>query len=114
LGSVVAFNGVMGNNLALPNYLDRKRWDELKASGFAGKARKGERVTEKMLPARPLWLADDDVVYHDKLFSKFAGLLTYGSPLDKFAMLWSAQVPINFGEPIYFDPTPQVPNSKRT
>ena len=56
-GSVVAFNGVMENNLAIPNYLDRRRWRDLCCAHFAGSAKHGEHVTEPMLPARPLRMA---------------------------------------------------------
>src|SRR5205085_1322063 len=50
LGSVVAFNGIMENNLAIPNYLDRKRWHELSDHNrFAGPGQNNERVTEPML-----------------------------------------------------------------
>lgn len=113
LGSVVAFNGVMENNLAIPNYLDEPRWKKLSDKGWAGTGTRGERVRGPMLPARPLWLGETDVVYRDKLFSRFAGLLTYGSPLDKFAMLWKGQVPINCGEPIKYVPPDASGRSKK-
>jgi hypothetical protein len=70
-----------------------------------------------MMPPRPLWLADDDVVYREKVLEKFRGLLTYGSPLDKFATIWPARVPINVREPFFhtdaewiniYDPTDPV------
>lgn len=120
LGSVVAYNGVMESAHALPNYLDEGRWRELVRRGFAGRARPPYRVgpVGDMVPARPLWLDNnDDVVYRDQLFGKLRGLLTYGSPLDKFAYLWPARVPINVGEPIFpskaewvnvYDPTDPV------
>ena len=103
LGSVVAFNGLMENAYALPNYLDEARWNKVRGHGrprLAGLSRADDYVKEggDMTPARPLWLRDHDVVYRDRLFSKFRGLLTYGSPLDKFAALWPAKVPINVRE----------------
>ena len=36
-----------------------------------------------------------------KVFSCLRGLLTYGSPLDKFAAIWPARVPNNRGEPVF-------------
>lgn len=104
LGSVVAFNGLMENAHALPNYLDEERWKKVRAHTkprFAGSRRAVDYLKEDgdMTPARPLWLGPKDVIYRDKLFAKFRGLLTYGSPLDKFAALWPAKVPINVREP---------------
>ena len=113
LGSVVAYNGVMENAHALPNYLDEQRWKAL-VSGiavgngrqrFAGPGRQDKDLVPEelgqMVPARPLWLQANDVVYRDELFSKFRGLFTYGSPLDKFAAIWPARVPINVKEPAF-------------
>ncbi|MEI9803478.1 MAG: hypothetical protein WDN48_02140 [Pseudolabrys sp.] len=125
LGSVVAFNGLMENAHALPNYLDEARWKKLKGCKdehdrrLAGAAR--PRIDyladySDMRPARPLWLKPKDVIYRDRLFAKFSGLLTYGSPLDKFAAIWAARVPINKYEPAFahaewinvYDPTDPV------
>lgn len=120
LGSVVAQNGVMENAHALPNYLDEKRWRRLRAMRLGGKARRGRDYVgdvRRMLPARPLWLDQGDVVYRDKLFGKFRGLLTYGSPLDKFAAIWPNRARINVREKAFgrraewinvYDPTDPV------
>jgi hypothetical protein len=51
------------------------------------------------IPARPVWLDDDDIVYRHLLLHKFKGVLTYGSPLEKFAAIWPARVPVNKTEP---------------
>jgi len=107
LGSVVAFNGLMENAYAIPNYLSHKQFRQLeeKVDGkpnteLAGPHRADDVVTTgRMLPARPLWLSKDDVAYRDRLFERFRGLLTYGSPLDKFAAIWPSRVPINVTEP---------------
>jgi hypothetical protein len=118
LGSVVAHNGLMESAHSLPNYLDEARWNDIRDGGFGGPARPGVRLgpVNAMVPARPVWLADGDVVYRDCLFSNFRGLLTYGSPLDKFATIWPARVPIN-NEPAFhtdaewinvYDPTDPV------
>jgi hypothetical protein len=119
LGSVVAYNGMMENGRALANYLDEPRWQDLVAKGLAGRRRPHDPppAPGDMLPRRPVWLADDDMVYRDELFKGFRGLLTYGSPLDKFATLWPARVPINVGEAAFtsatewiniYDPTDPV------
>jgi len=120
LGSVVAQNGLMENAHALPNYLDEKRWQRLNACGLAGLSREGRDVVGKhrpMIPSRPAWLPWEGVVYRDKLFKHFRGLLTYGSPLDKFAAIWPDRVRINVKEKAFhpkaewinvFDPTDPV------
>ena len=118
LGSVVAFNGLMENSHCLPNYLDEERYRQFYGS-LVGPAQSQHFVgdTADMMPPRPLWLADDDVVYREKVLEKFRGLLTYGSPLDKFATIWPARVPINVREPFFhtdaewiniYDPTDPV------
>jgi hypothetical protein len=58
-----------------------------------------------MSPSRPVWLGDDELVYREKIFGKFRGLLTYGSPLGKFAELWPARVPVNKVEAVFQDNT---------
>jgi hypothetical protein len=99
LGSVVAWNGLMETAHALPNYLSRETWAALKAAEdpVLGPRKDGEKrsVTE-MRPARPLWIVDDDeVIDRSILFQRLCGFVTYGSPLDKFAYLWSQIVNIN-------------------
>ena len=111
LGSIVSFNGVMEPGQSFANYLTRDSWDELKANGFAGPARPAPHDPPDwvkvppgtMSPTRPVWLADNELVYRDKIFANFRGLLTYGSPLGKFAELWPARVPVNKVEPIFSD-----------
>jgi hypothetical protein len=116
LGSVVAFNGLMENCHAFPNYLDQRRWEKLLSRGIGGLVANAG-ATEKMHPARPVWLEPGHVVFRDKLFENFSGLLTYGCPLDKFAGIWSDRVPINVREPAFakdaewinvYDPTDPV------
>ncbi|MBI5910592.1 MAG: hypothetical protein HY848_11635 [Betaproteobacteria bacterium] len=121
LGSVVAQNGLMENSQALANYLDEKRWHSMVDAGLAGTGRRshGEFAVRKgiMVPARPLWLPWNGIVHRHKLFKKFRGLLTYGSPLDKFAAIWPQRVPINVREKAFgpdtewinvYDPTDPV------
>lgn len=89
--------------------------------GLAGAATEGSEFfineTDTMVPSRPLWLAHADVVFRDKLLEKFRGLLTYGSPLDKFAAIWPHRAPINVKERMFqkeaewinvYDPTDPV------
>lgn len=128
LGSVVAHNGIMENGQSLPNYLDEKRWRDLVKSKMAGEGRddsSGKPIDylakadelKRALPARPVWLSPKGVVYRDELFKNFRGLLTYGSPLDKFAAIWPQRAPINVGEKAFvpgtewinvYDPTDPV------
>jgi hypothetical protein len=51
------------------------------------------------IPARPVWLDDNDIVYRHLILQNFKGVLTYGSPLEKFAAIWPARVPVNKTEP---------------
>lgn len=117
LGSVVAFNGLMENEHAILNYLSEDQLHQL-AAGVPDPAASGQWIlppmagkprgnnadgtaidhvgdVNRMLPARPVWLERDTVAYRDRLLAKFHGLLTYGSPLDKFAAIWPPRVPIN-------------------
>jgi hypothetical protein len=95
-GSVVAFNGLMETAYAWPGYLDATRWDILKDVGLAGPGRVGMIIpTSRIMPRRPGWAAANEIVYRSRVFERFSGLLTYGCPLEKFAGLWPALVPIS-------------------
>lgn len=102
LGTVAAFNGLMESGHCLPNYLDKKRWVRCQIAGIGG-AKSGNPPggTSKMMPHRPAWLDDDDVIYRGKLFDNLLGFLTYGCPLDKFATLWPAIVPLNKDQAVF-------------
>jgi hypothetical protein len=118
LGSVVSLNGLMEPGHSLPNYLDEARW---KKCGVKKLARKLPRDhisdVDNMKPARPAWLDDADALDRRELFDKFRGLLTYGSPLDKFAVIFPATVPLNRDQYVFpehsewinvFEPTDPV------
>lgn len=95
-GTVVAFNGLMETAYAWPGYLDQQRWRRLKYEGMAGLGRIGMHIPEPpIMPRRPAWLNPEDIAYRTRIFSRFQGFLTYGSPLEKFAGLWPALVPIS-------------------
>jgi hypothetical protein len=106
LGSVVAFNGIMEPGQAFANYLTRETWNDLVRCGRAGPRHDPalhwvQDPPGDMSPTRPVWLAPDELVYRDRLFGEFRGLLTYGSPLGKFAELWPKRVLVNKVEPIF-------------
>jgi hypothetical protein len=114
-GAIVAWNGLMEIEQALPNYLDRGCWNALKAPlrGVSGPS----IDVKSMLPNRPVWVDDKGIINRDQLFEKFHGILTYGSPLERFCALWSAMVPINKNEDVFrkgtewvnvYDPTDPV------
>ncbi len=99
LGSVVALNGLMETALALPNYLDEKKWRQCREHNISnkdgevlgplgGENNEQDATGKVMLPPRPLWLSEHSVIYRERLFARLDGLLTYGSPLDKFSALW--------------------------
>jgi hypothetical protein len=115
LGSVVAWNGLMEIEEALPNYLDHDQWTEL-AAPLRAQSAVPFNVTA-MMPNRPVWLGRREIINRDALFQKFRGILTYGSPLERFCALWSNTVPINRKEDSFgydsewinvYDPTDPV------
>lgn len=116
LGSVVAWNGLMETSEALPNYLDEARWRSPQLAPLRGTSAAPFNVTA-MMPNRPVWLGAHEIIDRDALFARFRGLLTYGSPLERFCALWSSEVPINTAEDVFaagtewvnvYDPTDPV------
>lgn len=116
MGTVLACNGLMETESALPNYLTSDLWEQWQAHS-AKKAKAPIDADRKMMPLRPPWLADDDIVDRKDLFAKFRGVLTYGSPLSKFAVLWPAIAPLNKDESVFpkdaewinvYDPTEPI------
>ena len=97
LGTVVAFNGLMETPNAWPGYFDEARWNELRNGGFCGRAvAPGFAVpAESTMPRRPVWAPPDDIAYRSRIFERFHGMLTLGSPLQKFAAIWPARVPVS-------------------
>ncbi len=94
LGTVVALNGLMETKHCLPNHLDEERWKLCKQKIDAeDNSLSGTEYV--MHPRRPAWLQPRDVIARDMLFKKMRMLLTYGSPLDKFATLFPQVVPLN-------------------
>ena len=94
LGTVVAWNGLMETEHCLPNYLSQETHASL--AGDLVLARRAGLAVGQMRPARPVWITDDQEVLDRRiLFARLRGLVTYGSPLDKFAYLWRAIVPLN-------------------
>ncbi|MBX9886026.1 MAG: hypothetical protein K2X68_13755 [Novosphingobium sp.] len=90
LGSVVAYNGLTEIGHTLPNYLGQDQWRRLHRSlkRDPGCRLRDEAEVPLMMPARPPWLAHEDVINRPELFARLSGILTYGSPLNKFAGLW--------------------------
>jgi len=93
LGTVVAFNGLMEPELALPNYLTREEWDSIKCQWLKTNAK--DPAHSNQMPKRPSWLDKKDAISREELFKDFRGILTIGSPLDKFAALWPSIVLVN-------------------
>ncbi len=93
-GAVVAFNGLMEPAFGWPGYLDAKRWRSLCAKKMAGGAATTMPDAKGMMPPRPAWVSHHDIVYRTRVFARFRGLLTYGSPLEKFAAIWPATVAV--------------------
>ena len=98
LGTLIAFNGLMETDAALANYLNQDLWNKWQQFSQK-KAKEEDKLTpdqeENMLPSRPAWLKPGDIIDRSDLFKKLKGVITYGSPLSKFAVFWPAIVPIN-------------------
>ena len=100
LGTVVAFNGLMEVAEAWPGYFDSDQWNLMEAKGTPGPLAGPADPTwitppGLAMPERPAWVDPRSVAYRSRIFSRFHGLLTFGSPLEKFATLWPARVPIS-------------------
>ncbi|HZC55715.1 MAG TPA: hypothetical protein VE396_06650 [Xanthobacteraceae bacterium] len=107
LGSVVAWNGLMEIEQALPNYLDQKCWSDRATQPLHGTSPTVFNINA-MMPDRPVWLGRHEVIARDAFFKNFRGVLTYGSPLERFCGLWSAMVPINQQEDPFQEPAEWV------
>jgi len=92
LGGIVALNALMEPTHVLPGYLNQEEWDAL-PSAWKQKVPSGAPAIQT--PQRPLWLSNDDAIDRSQLLERLDGLLTVGCPLDKFAALWPAIVPIS-------------------
>lgn len=107
-GTVLSFNGLMETQHALPNYLDEALWRRCQEAGIGSTVKTpAEALTEEeaknMMPRRPAWLEPVDVIDRERLFERLDGYLTYGSPLEKFATLFPAIVPLNKDEAVFND-----------
>jgi hypothetical protein len=92
LGTVVAFNALMEPAHILPNHLTQEDWQRL-PGGFKKSLRAASPATQ--MPQRPTWLGPKDAIDRGALLEKLQGFLSVGSPLDKFAALWPAVVPLS-------------------
>lgn len=129
LGTVIAFNGLMEPDAALPNYINQDLWELCKNKKQSkdpqsplrirtkGTTKLTEEQADTMFPTRPSWLDLDDVIAREDLFKNLKGFMTYGSPLSKFAVFWPAIVPINNDNSVFskdfqwiniYDPTDPV------
>jgi hypothetical protein len=95
LGSVIAYNGLMEPAYSWPGYFDEKRWTELRSGPFVGDAVVSWTApTGPTMPRRPIWAREREIAYRRRIFANFRGFLSFGSPLEKFATIWPARVPI--------------------
>jgi hypothetical protein len=112
-GTVVAYNGLMETGYAWPGYLDEGRWTDLPRRFIAetdtnevSRLKSEEQNKNNFtMPRRPGWVAPNQEIDRAGIFQKFRGLLTYGSPLAKFAFLWPSLVPMS--KMPAFDPSAQ-------
>jgi hypothetical protein len=101
-GSVVAYNGLMETAYAWPGYLDKERWTRLRkcfvkqtSAEELANIRTQMSLGNFTMPRRPGWVAESEEVSRPAIFSRFRGMLTYGSPLAKFAFIWPSLVPMS-------------------
>jgi hypothetical protein len=116
-GTILAFNSLMETEQNLPNYLDQNLWHRAIKKLYK-KAENEEQLAQgRMRPHRPDWLNPEDLIDRKKLFANLRGVMTYGSPLSKFARLWPAIVQLNKDECVFnkdfewiniYDPTDPV------
>lgn len=107
-GTVVAFNGLMTDGSIMANYLNDERLDRL-GPGIVRPLDPSEALEMaadgKLMPAvPPQRLHAPRSIDRRALFAGFRGLLTYGSPLDKFAGIWPPTVAMARREPAVFSP----------
>jgi len=96
LGSVVAFNALMETPDTWPGYFDEERWRAFSGKGFGGPAvATFAPPPVDTMPPRPVWARDTEIASRSRIFRRFHGMLTLGSPLQKFAAIWPARVPIS-------------------
>lgn len=115
-GTVVAFNGLMADSYQWPGYLDERRWQRLIELGLAGPAARGSTPPAPPIEPPPPGWARGAIAYRRRIFQRFRGFLSYGSPLEKFASIWTDLVPISreavfTGEPAWinlYDPIDPV------
>jgi len=93
LGTVVAFNGLMETEVVLANFLTQDLWSQAHTAGLVKTLPHPDPLPR--IPERPLWLGPTDAIDRTRFFARLRGLLTLGSPLDKFAAIWPHIVPVN-------------------
>lgn len=95
-GTVAAFNGLMETAYAWPGYFDEASWRGFCAAGFGGdRLTPDDSSDAETMPRRPIWARPTEVAFRARIFEKLRGILTLGSPLEKFATIWPARVPIS-------------------
>lgn len=99
-GSVLAFNAIQETEWCLPNYLQPTQVERLRKTALWTRTpylpdHSMKPRLDHMMPQRPVWLADDEGLARRNLFARVGGMLTYGSPLNKFAALWPRIVCLN-------------------
>ena len=119
LGSVIAYNGIQETEWTLPNYLSKAHFSRLWLNGLRTNAPftpkdKPNPDLARMMPRRPVWLGETDGISRAGLFANFRGMLTYGSPLDKFAAIWPRIVCLNKQTGIFREVAPWVNLSDAT
>ena len=95
LGTVVAYNTLMDAEDILPNYLTHEEWTDAALQPFKKWVAPADECALPQEPRRPPWLTLGEGLDRERLFEHLEGVFTIGSPLNKFAALWPAIVPMH-------------------
>lgn len=100
LGSVIAFRGLMCDEISAARLVTSNRWNDPNFAKWRANFEARSSVQYPSRPRRPIWLSTESGVDLSKVFERFRGLVTYGSPLETFTRVWPALVQTRKNPPV--------------
>lgn len=94
-GTIAAFNGLMELADTWSGYFTEAQWTKMRDAGLVGPSGGPLRDGAMMMPKRPVWNTTGEIAYRARLFERFHGFVSLGSPIEKFATIWPARVPLS-------------------